>query len=163
MRLLFEQKHPDQKSKAPQLFGQELNPVTFAIAKMNMFLHDSPSSAELGQAVPELEEQFKLLTHGFRIISITDVVGMSFEEFAADTETLDAVIRNLTIIGKAARNVPVEIQECYRDVPWREMQGMRNVVVHEYHGVSALIIWRTATANLPPVVEMLNAILRQEP
>ena len=44
MRLLFEQKHPDQKSKAPQLFGQELNPVTFAIAKMNMFLHDYTDS-----------------------------------------------------------------------------------------------------------------------
>ena len=44
MRLLFEQKHPDQKSKAPQLFGQELNPVTFAMAKMNMFLHDYTDS-----------------------------------------------------------------------------------------------------------------------
>jgi uncharacterized protein with HEPN domain len=93
----------------------------------------------------------------------TYVVGMSFEEFSADTKTLDAVIRNLTIIGEAARNVPAEIQERYRDVPWREMQGMRNVVVHEYHGVSAFIIWRTATFNLPPLVDILTAILKQEP
>jgi len=91
------------------------------------------------------------------------IAGMSVEEFAADTKTLDAVVRNLTIIGEAARNVPIEIQERYRDVPGREMQGMRNVVVHEYHGVSAFIIWRTATSNLPPLPEMLNAILKQEP
>jgi len=93
----------------------------------------------------------------------TYIEGMSFEEFTADTKTLDAIIRNLTIIGEAARHVPAEIQERYRDVPWREMQGMRNIVVHEYHGVSPFIIWRTATYNLLPLPEMLNAILKKEP
>lgn len=44
-RLLFEQKHPEQKGKAPKLYGQELNPVTFAMAKMNMFLHDYTDSS----------------------------------------------------------------------------------------------------------------------
>jgi len=89
------------------------------------------------------------------------IEGMSYEEFAADSKTLDAVIRNLTVIGEAARNVPVELQQHYPDVPWREMQGMRNVVVHEYHGVSAYIIWHTATYNLALLPEMLQSILKQ--
>ncbi len=90
------------------------------------------------------------------------IQGMSYEEFASDTKTLDAVIRNLTIIGEAARNVPIELQERYPNVPWREMQGMRNVVVHQYHGVSALIIWRTATYNLTLLPEMLQTILDED-
>jgi uncharacterized protein with HEPN domain len=89
------------------------------------------------------------------------IEGMSYEEFAADPKTLDAVIRNLTVIGEAARNVPVELQERYPNVPWREMQGMRNVVVHEYHGVSTFIIWHTATYNLASLPEMLQSILKQ--
>jgi uncharacterized protein with HEPN domain len=89
------------------------------------------------------------------------VQDMTFEDFEQDSKTMDAVVRNLTIIGEASRHVPIQIQERYPNVPWREMQGMRNVVVHEYHGVSPYIIWRTATYNLPPLPEMLNVILTQ--
>lgn len=90
------------------------------------------------------------------------VLDLSFEEFERDTRTFDAVLRNLTIIGEASRHIPNEIQSRYPDVPWREMQAMRNLVVHEYHGVSTHIIWKTAKDNLPPLHDLLNAIIEKE-
>lgn len=105
-----------------------------------------------------------------RITDIIDAIGriesyirdMSPEEFERDKKTFDAVLRNLTVIGEASRHIPADIQDRYPNVPWREMQGIRNVVVHDYHGVSAQIIWSTATRNLPPLPEMLKTILEKE-
>ena len=88
--------------------------------------------------------------------------GMSLEDFRGDEKTVDAVVRNISVIGEAARHVPVEIRERYPDVPWLEMRGMRNVVVHEYASVSIPIVWQTAKRNLPPLVRMLQEILEKE-
>ena len=56
--------------------------------------------------------------------------GMEFEDFASDQKTVDAVIRNLVIIGEAATNVPEEIILDHPSIPWQEMKGIRNIVVH---------------------------------
>ena len=88
--------------------------------------------------------------------------GMSFEDFERDDRTVDTVVRNISVIGEAARYVPEEIRERYPDVPWAEMRGMRNVVVHEYASVSVPIIWQTARRNLRPLIPMLRAILNHE-
>ena len=66
--------------------------------------------------------------------------GMTFEQFAADRKTIDAVVRNLMIIGEAATHLPEDLCEKYPDLPWREMRDMRNIVVHEYFGVDNLIV-----------------------
>lgn len=87
---------------------------------------------------------------------------MTFEAFSNDDKTVDAVVRNIGIIGEATRHVPSEIQERYPQVPWFEMRGMRNVVIHEYPDVSLPIVWRTITHNLPPIVSMLQNILERE-
>lgn len=79
----------------------------------------------------------------------------------ADPKTVDAVVRNLTIIGEATRNIPAEIQMRHRGIPWDDMRDMRNVVVHEYFRVSYAILWRTIRDNLPPVADQLAAILRE--
>lgn len=84
------------------------------------------------------------------------------EVFAADEMRVDAVVRNIIIIGEAARNIPTELQERYPQVPWDEMRGIRNVVVHEYFGVSLPILWQTVKQNLPPLVKLLKAILEQQ-
>lgn len=76
---------------------------------------------------------------------------MTVEEFRADDKTVDAAVRNLGIIGEAARHVPPDVQERNPQLPWSQMRGMRNVVIHEYSSVSARIIWRTLTENLPPL------------
>ena len=104
----------------------------------------------------------------FRIRDILDsieaaeshVEAMTFEEFAADRKTIDAVIRDLTVIGEAAANVPASIQDRFPLVPWDEMRRMRNVVIHVYFGVDLAIIWRTIHDDLPPLKGQLNDVLR---
>ena len=56
--------------------------------------------------------------------------GMTFEEFAADALTSDAVVRNLMTIGESTRWIPEPIKDAHREVPWRTLRGVRNVVVH---------------------------------
>lgn len=85
--------------------------------------------------------------------------GMSFAEFAADPRTIDAVIRNLTVIGEAANHVPEEVCLQYDEIPWQEMKSIRNVVVHEYFGVSSRIVWDTANIDLPRIIPLLERIL----
>ncbi len=69
--------------------------------------------------------------------------------FREDRRTVDAVLRNLEIIGEAARHVPVDVQESHPEIPRADMADMRNVLVHEYFGVDLGLVWRTATEDLP--------------
>jgi uncharacterized protein with HEPN domain len=87
--------------------------------------------------------------------------GLNFEAFAADDRTVDAVIRNLEIIGEAANHIPQEIQQRYSDLPWLEMRGIRNLLIHEYFGVSLPILWETTQNNLPPLAPVLRDILNR--
>lgn len=87
--------------------------------------------------------------------------GMNAVDFCADRKTIDAVIRNLEVIGEAARHVPDEIVAQYPELPWEEMRGMRNILIHEYFGVSVPILWHTVTANLPLLAPKLCELLAQ--
>jgi len=86
----------------------------------------------------------------------------TYEAFAADRKTIDAVVRNVTVIGEAARHLPDEMKERYPEIPWDEMRRIRNAVVHEYFGVSVPLLWRTAVGDLPPLTAMLTKILKGE-
>ena len=85
--------------------------------------------------------------------------GMNFETFAADRKTVDAVIRNLTVIGEAARCIPSDVTAGAPDLPWKDMRDMRNVVVHAYFGVNKRILWDTIQIDLPPLVPSLQKLL----
>jgi len=89
--------------------------------------------------------------------------GMTFESFQKSQLVIDAVVRNLEIIGEAANHIPTELQQRYPDLPWFEMRGIRNLLIHEYFGVSVEIVWRTVREDLPPVATKLKELLRQEP
>ncbi len=65
---------------------------------------------------------------------------MDLDAFSKDSKTIDAVIRNLEIIGESACHVPLSIQEKYADIAWFEMRGMRNIMANEYFGVSIPIV-----------------------
>jgi uncharacterized protein with HEPN domain len=88
--------------------------------------------------------------------------GYSFSDFQGDDKTVDSVLRNLEIIGEAARHVPAEIRAQYPELPWAEMLTMRNIVIHEYHGVNLSIIWQTVKEDLPALVSPLKQILKEE-
>lgn len=89
--------------------------------------------------------------------------GLSYEDFARQEKTVDAVVRNLEIIGEAARHIPGEVQNKYADVPWGEMHGIRNILIHEYFGVSLPIVWQTITEDLAPLITRLQAIFEETP
>lgn len=88
--------------------------------------------------------------------------GMTFEQFKADDKTVDAVIRNFEIIGEAAGHIPLEIQEKYPELAWLEMRGMRNIMAHEYFGISLAITWRAIEHDLPPLTDSLQEMLKRE-
>lgn len=86
---------------------------------------------------------------------------MSFEDFQADTKTVRAVICDISIMGEAAANIPPEIQTRYPEIPWAEMRGIRNVVVHEYFQVNLDILWRTIQQRLTPLMLQLHELLER--
>lgn len=85
--------------------------------------------------------------------------GMTFEQFASDRKTIDAVVRNFIIIGEAASHLPEDLTELYSDLPWREMRDMRNIAAHEYFGVDNMIVWETLRNNLPPLLPLLKHLI----
>ncbi len=88
--------------------------------------------------------------------------GMTFETFSVDAKTVDAVIRNFEIIGEAAGYIPEDVQSRYPDVAWLEMRGMRNIMIHEYFGISLPIIWHTIQNDLEPLASGLRRLLEPE-
>jgi uncharacterized protein with HEPN domain len=87
--------------------------------------------------------------------------GMNFDSFVADDKTIDAVVRNITIIGEAANHVPAQIAEAYPQIPWKVMRDLRNVVVHAYFGVKKQILWDTIQTNLPPLIPLLENLMAE--
>jgi uncharacterized protein with HEPN domain len=68
---------------------------------------------------------------------------------------IDAVIRNLEIIGEASKNISPHIRKRYPNIPWEQMNGMRNVLIHEYFGVDISVVWHTAKIHLPELKKQL--------
>jgi uncharacterized protein with HEPN domain len=85
--------------------------------------------------------------------------GMDRTAFKADERTIDAVVRNLIVIGEAAGHVPEDVVTAHPHIPWARMRGMRNLAVHEYFGVDADVLWDTVTVNLPAVLPLLQTLL----
>jgi uncharacterized protein with HEPN domain len=87
------------------------------------------------------------------------VVDYDLEKFEADEKTVWAVIRGLEVIGEASKHVPQEIQERYPEVPWKDMAGMRNKVIHAYFGVNLKVVWNTATRHIPELEPKICKII----
>ncbi|MEO7799441.1 MAG: DUF86 domain-containing protein [Opitutaceae bacterium] len=84
------------------------------------------------------------------------LAGVDREGFLADREKQDAVLRRLEIIGEAASRVGPQTQAQFPQLPFRGMRGMRNVIAHDYGEVDLELVWQTADADLPKLIEALQ-------
>jgi uncharacterized protein with HEPN domain len=88
--------------------------------------------------------------------------GLRFEEFVADRRTFDAVVRNLEIVGEAAKGVAEPVRRALPTVPFGPMSGMRDVLIHGYHGVDDQLVWDAASRVLPPAAAAIREYLRTD-
>lgn len=90
------------------------------------------------------------------------VEGMSFANFVGDDKTVSAVIRKFEIIGEATKQIPDEIRAKYPKIPWKEMAGMRDRLIHFYFGVDHNLVWETSQKRIPELMPLLREILSRD-
>ncbi len=87
--------------------------------------------------------------------------GLGYEQFRKDDKTIDAVITNFTIIGEAAKKIPAKIRKYHPEIPWKEMAGMRDKLVHEYFGIRLDVVWETIMVRLPQLKPLIKELLEE--
>ncbi len=87
------------------------------------------------------------------------VAGLAFEAFQADDKTVSAVLRKLEIIGEAVKGIPDNVRQAHPGVPWREMAGMRDKLIHFYFGVDHELVWKAIKGRFPAVMPEIQKIL----
>lgn len=85
---------------------------------------------------------------------------MALTKFKRSDLVIDAVVRNFEIIGEASKNIPLSVQHLHPDIPWKEIKGMRDVLIHEYFGVDLKILWHASKKNLPVLRKQLEKLLQ---
>ena len=88
--------------------------------------------------------------------------GVDYDKFIADTKTQDAIVRNLEVIGEAAKKISNTAREKNPNVPWRSMAGLRDRLIHDYFGINLDIVWEIISHDLPGVVRSLESIRNGE-
>ena len=88
---------------------------------------------------------------------------LSYEQFIADRMLIDAVERNLFIIGEASNQVPDEQRSRHPEIVWIDIRGMRNVLGHQYFESSLSVVWATVRSDLPELERALKAWIDSEP
>lgn len=92
----------------------------------------------------------------------TYILGVEYDSFLNNQMLIDAVIRNLEIIGEAAKNVSNDVQGKYPDIPWRNMIGLRNILIHQYFGVDESIVWEVIKTDLPATRPNIMKAIHEE-
>ncbi|HSX25855.1 MAG TPA: DUF86 domain-containing protein [Chlamydiales bacterium] len=87
--------------------------------------------------------------------------GMTLDRFKKNELIIDAVVRNLEIIGEASKNIPSTIRRSHTHIPWDIMCGMRDILIHQYFGVDLNIVWHTAKEDLPSIQKHLEHLFQE--
>lgn len=84
--------------------------------------------------------------------------GMTQEQFFADERTVDAVLRNLELLGEAAKQIPEDVRRRHPSVPWRRIAGLRDVLAHAYFGLEEGTIWQAVSLSIPALTTQLDDV-----
>lgn len=86
---------------------------------------------------------------------------MDFEKFSRDSKTIFAVIRGLEIIGEASKKIPETTKRQNPNLPWREMSGIRDKLIHEYFGTNVRVVWNTVNEDVPKLKSGISTMLEK--
>ena len=86
------------------------------------------------------------------------ISGMSFDVFSKDRKSVDAVVRNLEIIGEASNRLPADFKDSHSQIEWHKVVGLRHRIVHEYFGIDLQIVWQILQKDLPSLREAISQI-----
>lgn len=90
------------------------------------------------------------------------VEGVTKDEFFEDFKLQDAVMRRLEVIGEAARQLSADLKGRHRNIPWAQVIGMRNILIHEYFGVDLALVWATVQKDLAVLRDAILGVLKEE-
>ena len=86
--------------------------------------------------------------------------GLSRAQFMQDRRTQDAVVRNIEVIGEAVKKLSTSLRKKHPVIPWKEMAGMRDKVIHHYFGINYDTVWTVASEEIPQLASKIAAILK---
>lgn len=89
----------------------------------------------------------------------TYINGFQYESFIQDRRTVDAVVRNLEIIGEAVKHLPDEMTQRFPEIPWKAIAGFRDILAHCYFRTEDAIVWDAAKNHTPSLVTAINVLL----
>ena len=87
---------------------------------------------------------------------------MSYEQFISDKKTLNAVVRSIEVIGEAAKSLPESLKAKNNELPWREITGMRDKLIHAYFGMDTQTIWKTVKENIPQLKQTIKKMAKDQ-
>lgn len=104
------------------------------------------------------------LTHMLEEVDfvLAHTAGHTLETFTADEVLRRAVLRSLEILGEATKNLSEDLRSAHPEVEWSRIAGLRDVLIHQYFGVSWRIVWNIIQTKLPVLQEQLEVILREQ-
>jgi uncharacterized protein with HEPN domain len=85
--------------------------------------------------------------------------GISFQQFSKDEKAVDAVVRNLEVIGEAVKRIPDEMRQKDQAIDWKKIAGLRDILIHEYFGIDTEIIWDIVQNKLPSLEQSIRGML----